>query len=140
MDADSELERILQRKAKELQSSRQTDLDKAEDEGYGPMKLSDQNFDKYVRRKSLAIVDFWAEWCGPCRDMLPVFERLAKRYGDRVLFGRVNVDEYGNLASRYEVYGIPTFIIFHNGVPADRIVGAVGEQGLERLLVGHLKG
>ena len=85
-------------------------------------------------------VDFWAVWCGPCRIMDPVVEKLAAKYSDKILFGKVNVDEEMNISSRYQVFSIPTFMIFKNGQPMDAVIGAVGEASLERLLKGALDG
>ena len=85
-------------------------------------------------------VDFWAVWCGPCRIMDPVVERLAAKYSDKILFGKVNVDEEMNISSRYQVFSIPTFMIFKNGQPMDAVIGAVGEASLERLLKSAIDG
>lgn len=85
-------------------------------------------------------VDFWAVWCGPCRIMDPVVEKLAAKYSDKILFGKVNVDEEMNISSRYQVFSIPTFMIFKNGQPMDAVIGAVGEASLERLLKSAIDG
>ena len=98
------------------------------------MELSEANFDEIVSASKPVLVDFWATWCGPCQFMLPIFDKLAKKYGDKVSFGRLNVDDNQGLAMRFDVYAIPTFIIFMNGKAIDRAVGAVGEKGLEGLL------
>jgi len=71
--------------------------------------------------------------------MEPVIERLAAKYSDRVLFGKVNVDEEMNISSRYEVFSIPTFMIFKNGQPMEAVIGAVGEASLERLVTSALE-
>jgi len=80
------------------------------------------------------LVNFWATWCGPCQFMLPIFDKLAKKYDDKVSFGRLNVDDNQGIAMRFDVYAIPTFIVFMNGKAVDKAVGAVGEKGLEGLL------
>jgi thioredoxin 1 len=98
------------------------------------MELSEKNFDEIVNGSKPVLVDFWATWCGPCQFMLPIFDKLAKKYGEKVSFGRLNVDDNQGLAMRFDVYAIPTFIIFMNGKAIDRAVGAVGEKGLEGLL------
>ena len=96
------------------------------------LELNDTNFDKVVGGETPVIVDFWATWCGPCQFMLPIFTRLAKKY-KTVRFARVNVDDAQGISQRYEVYAIPTFVVFRNGKPVDKAVGAVGEPGLHML-------
>ena len=98
------------------------------------MKLTEANFDEHSSGGKPLFVDFWATWCGPCRVMDPVVEKLAAKYSDRVVFGKVNVDEEINISSRYQVFSIPTFMVFRDGQPMDAIIGAVSEPSLERLL------
>jgi thioredoxin 1 len=98
------------------------------------LELSERNFDDIVSGDKPVLVDFWATWCGPCQFMLPIFDKLAKKYGQKVTCGRLNVDDNQGTAMRFDVYAIPTFIVFVNGKAIDRAVGAVGEKGLEGLL------
>lgn len=102
------------------------------------LKLTEENFDKTVSGPKPVFVDYWAVWCGPCRIMDPVVEKLAAKYSDRMLFGKVNVDEEINISSRYQVFSIPTFMIFRNGQPMDAVIGAVGEASLEKLIVSAI--
>jgi thioredoxin 1 len=104
------------------------------------VKLTEENFDELSSGIKPLFVDFWATWCGPCRVMDPVVERLAAKYSDRVVFGKVNVDEEINISSRYEVFSIPTFMVFREGQPMDTVIGAVGEPSLERLLKSAIGG
>jgi thioredoxin 1 len=104
------------------------------------VRLTESNFDSLSSSDRPMFVDFWAVWCGPCKIMDPVVERLARKYSDRMLFGKVNVDEELNISSRYQVFSIPTFMVFKNGQPMDAVIGAVGEASLERLVKSAIEG
>jgi thioredoxin len=104
------------------------------------VKLTEANFDRLSSGPKPILVDFWASWCGPCMAMEPIVEKLASKYSDRVVFGKVNVDEEINISSRYQVFSIPTFMIFKNGQPMDAMIGAVGEPSLERLVRNAIGG
>ena len=104
------------------------------------VRLTEANFDALSRSERPMFVDFWAAWCGPCRMMDQEVERLASKYSDRMLFGKVNVDEEMSISSRYQVFSIPTFMVFKNGQPMDAVIGAVGEASLERLVKTAIEG
>ena len=130
---DEELERIRAKKLKELLKKSQ----KQKTEGV--VTLTSSSFDKFLENTNLPVlVDFWADWCMPCRIMAPVMEELARDYAGKAVFARVNVDENPEVASRYAIMSIPHFIIFRNGRPAERIVGAVGRGPLEDALKKYL--
>ena len=103
-------------------------------------KLTEENFQQYSDGGKPLLVDFWAVWCGPCRIMEPVVEKLAEKYGDRMAFGKVNVDEEMNISSKYEILSIPTFMVFKAGQPMDAVIGAVGEASLEQMIKRALNG
>ena len=87
---------------------------------------------------SLAMVDFWADWCGPCKMLSPAVESLAEKYGDQVLVGKVNVDQEPDLARAFGVMSIPTVVFLKNGREVDRKVGLMPEAALEAALKQHL--
>jgi thioredoxin 1 len=84
------------------------------------------------------LVDFWAPWCGPCRMLSPVVEKVAGQLGDRVTFVKLNTDENPQIAGDYQVSGIPCLILFKGGKAVDRIVGFVPEQHIRQMLDKHL--
>ena len=96
------------------------------------MELTSQNFNQEISNNDLLLVDFWAEWCGPCKSMHPIFTRMAKKY-KQVRFARVNVDNAQDIAMKYGVQSIPTFIMFKNGEIVNQMVGAVGEPGIHMI-------
>jgi thioredoxin 1 len=98
------------------------------------VKFTTADFDGYLKSGKPVFVDFWAEWCPPCRTMEPVVERLAAKYAGKVVFGKLNTDEESELATRYEIQSIPTFMIFKDGRPAEAVIGAVGEPVLDKLI------
>ncbi len=84
------------------------------------------------------LVDFWAPWCGPCKMLSPVVEKVAGKYGDRVGFAKLNTDENPSLAGSLGISGIPTLILFKGGKAVDRIVGFVREGEITSMLDKHL--
>ena len=126
---DEELERIKKKQMDELlQQQNQNKI--VSDTPV--MELTSQDFDQEKIKNKLLLVDFWAEWCGPCKSMHPIFTRMAKKYKS-VRFARVNVDNSQDIATRYGVQSIPTFIMFKNGKVANTMVGAVGEPGIHMI-------
>ena len=125
---DEELEKIKAKKMKEMMNP----------QNLGVVKLNSSSFDSFIKTELPVVVDFWADWCMPCRIMGPVMEELAKAYAGKALFGKVNVDENSPIARRYGIMSIPHFLIFKNGVLVEKIVGAVGRGPLENALTKYL--
>ena len=96
------------------------------------VELTESNFGVLVNASKATFGAFWAVWCGPCKTMEPLVERLAHKFGGSVNFGKLNVDEHSGLATKYEVQSIPTFMIFKNGRPVDAIIGTIQEAPLEQ--------
>ncbi len=131
LSEDPEIERIKQRKLEEM--LKQQNQPKIEP---GIIDLNDSNFDQTVSAENPTLVDFWAEWCGPCKSMHPVFESLSKNYPN-VKFARVNVDNNQNISMRFNVQSIPTFIMFKAGLVVDQLMGAVGAPGIHMICKKH---
>ncbi len=91
--------------------------------------LNSGNFDKFVK-DDIVVIDFWAEWCGPCKIMSPTFEEVAKEFKGRAKFGKINVDDETELAQRYNVMSIPTLMFFRDGKQVDEAIGVISKESL----------
>src|ERR1700736_4731727 len=108
--------------------------------GQNTLTFSDGSFDQDVLRSGVpALVDFWAEWCGPCRQMPPTIDVVASEYAGKVKVGKLDVDPNGNTAMRYNIRGIPTLLLFKGGQVVAQRVGAVGKFEVQRMLQAHVE-
>ena len=94
--------------------------------GANTVELTEQDFDeKVLNSDQPALVDFWAEWCGPCHMIAPMIEEVAAEYKDKVLVGKLNVDQHPGIAARYGIRSIPSILLFKDGQVSDQLVGAI---------------
>ncbi len=124
--SDEEVEKIKARKLAEMMKKQQ-ELNELQETGV--MELDSSNFEQTISGETPTLVDFWAEWCGPCRTMHPVFTRMARKF-KKIKFARLNIDQNQEIATKLGIQSIPIFIMFKNGNPIDKVVGAVGEPGI----------
>jgi thioredoxin 1 len=123
---DEELQRIREKKLREM-----------EERAHPPKKefkvhpVDSTNFQSMLETHPFLVVDFWAEWCGPCRRVGPVIEELAREFGDRVTFTKCNTDQNPRIASGFGITAIPTIILFSSGKVADVVVGAYPKDALK---------
>jgi thioredoxin 1 len=104
-----------------------------------PVEVLDSNFENEVVKSDVPVlVDFWAEWCGPCKMVAPVVEELAKEYDGKYKFAKLDVDSNPQTAMKFGIRSIPTLLLFKNGQVVDQIVGAVPKRHLVEKLEKHL--
>ncbi len=103
--------------------------------GVNTVELSEQDFDEKVLNSGQPVlVDFWAEWCGPCHMVAPTIEEVAAEYKDKVLVGILNVDLHPDIAARYGIRSIPSLLLFKDGQVSDQFVGAVPKAQIKEML------
>lgn len=125
-----ELEAIRAKKMKEMmQSSKLPSV---------PVKMSDTTFNEIINKSKIVVVDCWAEWCGPCKIIAPIIDKLAEEYSSKVLFAKLNVDENPQTASKYGIMSIPTLLVFKSSKLVDTIVGAVPKHNIEFIMKKHM--
>ena len=101
--------------------------------------FNDDTFKKEViEGKGKVLVDFYADWCSPCKMLAPTIEKVAEKYNGKITVGKVNIDECPNLAATYKVMSIPTLILFDNGEKVETIIGLVDQSEVEAMIVKHM--
>jgi len=103
--------------------------------GANTVEFSDKNFDEMVLASDQPVlVDFWAEWCGPCHMIAPTIEQVAEEYKDKVVVGKLNVDHHPSIAAKYGIRSIPSLLVFKDGQVDNQIVGAVPKAQIVEVL------
>ncbi len=103
------------------------------------LEITEQNFENEVLKSDMPVlIDFWAEWCGPCKILSPTVDELAKEYEGKLKVGKVNVDEQGSLSTHYGVMSIPTLKFFKNGQIVGELVGAAPKSTIEAEIKRHI--
>ena len=104
-------------------------------ENSAAVSIDEANFDSEVTKSAQPVlVDFWAEWCGPCKMIAPLLDELASEYDGRIKIGKVNIDDHQSLATQHGIRAIPTLLVFKNGEVAEQIVGARSKRDLKASL------
>jgi thioredoxin 1 len=102
------------------------------------IELTESNFDEQIKSGTLVVADFWAPWCGPCRQLSPIIDRIADQFAGKVKVGKLNVDENPNIAVRYDVMTIPRVLFFKGSdTPVHQEIGVLPEAELVRLINQH---
>ncbi len=104
-----------------------------------PCHVTDAQFEQTIKNNKIALLDFWAGWCGPCRALAPVIEEIAAEYNGKAFIGKLDVDANPLTAERFGVYSIPTLIVFKNGKEVERLVGLCPKRNIDVLLKKHLE-
>ncbi|MDP7196583.1 MAG: thioredoxin [SAR202 cluster bacterium] len=102
------------------------------------VQITDKSFQDTIKSSPMVLIDFFADWCGPCHTIAPIIEELAENYDGKVVVGKLNIDDNPNTAGQLQVMSIPTVILFKEGKPVERIVGAVPKSHLEESIQPHL--
>jgi thioredoxin 1 len=126
---DEDLDLIREKRRQEL-------LEKMkEKESGGVSNVDEMHFQQFVATNPFAVIDFWAEWCGPCRRIAPVMDELSKEFAGRVAFGKCNTDDNRRIAMQFNIDAIPAIMLFSRGQLVDRIIGAYPKEAIREKIV-----
>jgi thioredoxin 1 len=99
-----------------------------------PFHVTDANFEETIKNNKLVFIDFWATWCGPCRALAPTIDEIAQEYSEQVLVGKLDVDKNLSTAEKFQVFSIPTMVLFKNGQEVERLVGLCVKKNITALI------
>lgn len=102
------------------------------------LNITNENFESLIAGDKVVVIDFWAEWCGPCRMMTPIVEKLAAEFEGKAVVGKCNVDEADEVAAKFMIRNIPTIVMVKGGKTVDKQVGACSEQALRDKITAQL--
>ena len=142
---DLELEQLRLKRMQQMMAQKPDPKVQQQQQGpqipQGIVHLNDQIFDMYLNeyKDTPIFIDYWAEWCGPCKRIAPVVEALERKYRGKMIFAKVNTDEEQSIAMRFRIMSIPTFHIFYQGKIVNHFVGALPPQQFEAQIVNTLK-
>jgi thioredoxin 1 len=103
-----------------------------------PIYVTDTNFEEILKNNNLVLIDFWAAWCGPCRALAPIIDEIAQEYIGKALIGKLDVDKNTLAAEKFQVFSIPTLVLFKNGQEIERLVGLCVKKNITALIDKHL--
>jgi len=137
MEDDEELQELRKKRMAELMKTKRSVGVKMAGQ---VIQVDSSNFDEIINSNMPVLVDFYANWCPPCKTMAPIIEALATDYSGRIVFSKLNCDEEPAIARQFSVSSIPTFIFFKNGSPVKQVIGAVGRDPIEKIMKSLLSG
>jgi len=126
---DDEITRLREKRMQEMKEKM------AQSPKAGVAHIDETHFVEFIKTNKFVVVDFWAEWCGPCQRVGPVIEELATEFAGKVAFAKVNTDENNKLAMQYNISAIPAIMLFSNGQLLDRIIGAYPKDAIRQKIV-----
>jgi len=127
---DDELTRIREKRMQEL-----TEKMKHTGKAGNVLNVDEMHFQEFISTHPFAVIDFWAEWCGPCRRIAPIMDELSKEFGTKVTFGKCNTDDNRLIAQQFNISAIPAIMLFSHGQLVDRIIGAYPKEAIREKIV-----
>jgi thioredoxin 1 len=126
---DDELALLREKRRKELEEKMRHEIKGSVE------NVDEMHFQQFITTNQFAVVDFWAEWCGPCQRIAPIMEELSKEFSGKVAFGKCNTDENRRLATQFNIDAIPAMMIFSRGQLVDRIIGAYPKEAIREKII-----